>query len=448
MNFPIIPIGYLFLALILPLRAMRCEAQTVVSTTRGAPWIAMRFRGWRGETKAQSGGATIQLSGTPFSRPTQIPVLSEALAPLIPPSASQSAELPPSANSSGLRSALLARAVAHLSPKWKNPGVSDRGLDPTIVTALQQQQSYLHSASRFANAARFPAPPSAHGRSTTCQNALVRTVNGKTMGVIFTPSALNNSYRIEGCLFGTIRGRLELEPHPADSALRIPPIALTVDSSSSSWSDNQIEAHLDSRLFGIPDLSVTLLIHLANGRLLELPGCFFVAARGPTTLLQSIPASWISLQPSTIRSHSIERLEYVSPPVHGSGIPADAVTASAFVSRLDADDFGPGADVYDFTQLNPGWVVDSVQLQTYNVPCPGTSISRQSSGHWDTQWNGRRLTIQLQDDVCVSQVSPSFTFHLSVSQYALKVWVVGPVGTKPLADALLHNTNRSLTQSD
>jgi hypothetical protein len=221
-----------------------------------------------------------------------------------------------------------------------------------------------------------------------------------------------------------------------------------VDSSLASWSDNQIEAHLDSRLSGIPDLPVTLVIHLATGRRLELPGCFFVAARGPTTLLQSIPASWINLQPSTIRSHSIERLEYLSPPVRGSGIPADAVTASAFVSRLDAEDFGPGADVYDFTQLNPGWVVDSVQLQTYDVPCPGTSISRQSSGHWDTQWNGRRLTIQLQDDVCVSQVSPSFTFHLSVSQYALKVWVVGPVGTKPLADALLHNQNRSLTQTN
>ena len=361
------------------------------------------------------------------------------------PPANQSAA---PANAPTLRAALLARATAHLSPKWKNPGVSDRGLDPAIVTTLQQQQSYLHSTIRPANSVRFPAPPFSSGPLPSCQNAVVRTVNGRAMGVIFTPSAFSNSYHIEGCSFGALRGNLVLEPHPADPALRIAPIPLIVDSGLSSWSENQIDAHLDGRLSGIPDVPVTLVLHLAGGRRLELPGCFFVASRGVSTLLQSIPASWINLQPTTIRSHSIERLEYISPPVKGPDVPADASCASAFVSRLDAEDFGPGTDVYDFTQLNPGWVVDSVQLQTYAVACPGTSISHQSSGHWDTQWNGRRLTIQLQDDVCVSQVSPSFAFHLSVSQYALKVWVVGPVGTRPVADALLHNTNRSLTQTN
>jgi hypothetical protein len=193
---------------------------------------------------------------------------------------------------------------------------------------------------------------------------------------------------------------------------------------------------------------MTLVIHLAEGRRLEFPGCFFVAARSNPKLLDSIPASWVNLQPSMIHSHSIERLEYVSPPVRGSDVPPDAAGASAFVSRLDAENFGAGADVYDFSQLNPGWVVASVQLQTYFVACPGASPNRQSSGHWDTEWNGRKLAIQLQDDVCTSRVSPSFKLNLSVSQYALKVWVIGPVGTKPLADALLHSQSRSLTQTN
>jgi hypothetical protein len=32
-----------------------------------------------------------------------------------------------------------------------------------------------------------------------------------------------------------------------------------------------------------------------------------------------------------------------------------------------------------------------------------------------------------------SSVPPSFAFNMSLSQYAIKVWVVGPVGTQPLA---------------
>ncbi len=345
-----------------------------------------------------------------------------------------------SGNSPKLRTALLARATTHLSPKWKNPGISGRGLDPEIITALQQQQSYLHTAHLAATLSPSPETP--------CSDPVIRAVNGKTVGVIFTPQTPNNSYRIEGCLFGETPGNLALEPHPEDPAQKIPMIPLIVDGGHSSWSANKIEVHLDFHLSNIPDVPVTLVLHLAEGRRIELPGCFFVASRSDPKLLESIPASWISLQPSSTRSHSIERLEYVSPPVRGPGVPADAVGASAFVSRLDSEDFGAGADVYDFTRLNPGWVVDSVQLQTYAVACPGDPIIRQSTGHWDTQWNGRKLTVQLQDDVCTSRVSPSFKFNLSVSQYALKVWVVGPVGTKPLADALPHSHNRSLTQAN
>jgi hypothetical protein len=352
----------------------------------------------------------------------------------------------PSVNSSKLRAALLTKATTHLSPKWKNPGISEYGLDSAIVTTLQQQATYLHSTGAIASPS--PAAPSfGVSPALSCDIALIRSVNGKATGAIFTPKMPNDSYRIEGCLFGNIRGEVDLEPHPPDPTLRIPTIPLTLDTAGSSWSNTRIEAHLDPHLSGIPDVPVTLVIHLAEGRRLELPGCFFVASRSDPKLLASIPASWISLQPSSIRSRSIERLEYVSPPM-GSGVPADSTGTSAFVSRLDAEKFDVDADLYDFSHLNPGWVVDSVQLQTYAVACPGASLSRQSSGHWDTQWNGRKLTVQLQDDVCTSRVSPSFTFNLSVSQYALKVWVVGPVGTKPLADALLHDRNRSLTQTN
>lgn len=361
--------------------------------------------------------------------------------------AAQTALPLPSANSPKLRVALMARATPHLTPILKNPAISERGLDAALVTTLQQQEAYLHSFRRDLTA-RSAARTFGENPEFSCQTGLIHSVNGKATGAIFTPQIPNNSYRIEGCLFGDRRGQLDLEPHPLNPALRIPTIRLTVDAGRSSWSNTQIEAHLDSDLSGIPDVPVTLVLHLPEGQRIELPGCLFVGARGDPRLLQSIPAAWINLQPSTIHSRSIERLEYVSPPVKGSGVPPNAAGASTFVSRLDGEDFGPGADVYDFSQLNPGWVVESVQLQTYDIACPGSSLTRHSSGHWDTQWNGRKLTVQLEDDVCTSRVSPSFVFNLSVSQYALKVWVVGPVGTKPLADALLHSHNRSLTQTN
>ena len=363
---------------------------------------------------------------------------------LAPRTIAQAASSTPGGSNRHVRTELLGKATSHLSPNWKNPGISERGLAPEIVTALQQQQAYLHS-SRLpsARAASLPFGPKP---TEPCRDPAIRAVNGKAAQVIFTPQTPDNSYRIEGCLFGNVRGHLDLEPHPADPKQTMAAINLTLDTGSGSWSDSEIHAHLDPHLSGIPDVPVTLVIHLSEGRRLELPGCLLVAARSNPKLLGAIPASWVTLQPSTVRSQPIDQLEYVSPPVKGSGIPADATGSSAFVARLDSQNFGTGTDVYDFAELNPGWVVDSAQLQTYSAPCPGPSPSRQSSGHWDTQWNGRRLTVNLQDDVCTSRVSPSFTFNLSLSQYALRVWVIGPVGTNPVPDALLHEKPRSSTQ--
>jgi hypothetical protein len=263
--------------------------------------------------------------------------------------------------------------------------------------------------------------------------------------VVFTPYRPDNIYRIEGCSFGNVRGHLGLEPRYSGPMKSAQPLNLIVDDGPSAWTDTEIDAHLDPGISGIPDTAVTLVVRLPEGQRLELPGCLFVATRGDPQLLDAIPASWIHLQPSSAGSRAIEQLEYISPPVKGTGVPADAAGTSAFVSRYDSETFGDGTDIFDFSQLNPGWVVQSVQLQTYSVACPG-STNPHSIGRWDTEWNDHKLTINLQDDTCTSRVSPSFVFNLSVSQYALKVWVVGPLGTKPLADALLHDrNNRSLT---
>ncbi|HEU5403339.1 MAG TPA: hypothetical protein VFU86_18430, partial [Terriglobales bacterium] len=91
-------------------------------------------------------------------------------------------------------------------------------------------------------------------------------MNGKEVGGIFTPQPPDNSYRIEGCMFGSVRGRLDLEPHPAVLGKEIPVIDLIADDGSASWSDREIDAHLDPHLSAIPDVPVTLVIHLPDGR--------------------------------------------------------------------------------------------------------------------------------------------------------------------------------------
>jgi hypothetical protein len=176
----------------------------------------------------------------------------------------------------------------------------------------------------------------------------------------------------------------------------------------------------------------------SKGQRMELPGCFFVAVRGEPQLLNVIPSSWVKLQASAVGSRSIKQLEYVSPRAKGSETLSDGAGTSAFVVRSDSEQFGLGSDTYDFSRLSPGWVVDSVQLQTYAASCPGDVTCTQSVGRWDTIWGERGFTVNWQDDACTSQIPPIFAFNLSLSQYAAMVWVIGPVGTQPVSNGLLR----------
>jgi hypothetical protein len=174
---------------------------------------------------------------------------------------------------------------------------------------------------------------------------------------------------------------------------------------------------------------VTLVIYPAKHPRIELRNCRFVAVRGSPQLLSVIPSAWVSLYPSGVGSRSIRQLEYVSPTQASGVVPEDATASSAFVVRSDRKQFGIGRDNYDFSRLNPGWVVQSVQLLTYSISCPEVITSAQSFGHWKAEWIPLGARVALEGSVCRSSVAPSFTS----SQYAIRVWVVGPVGTQPLA---------------
>jgi len=178
---------------------------------------------------------------------------------------------------------------------------------------------------------------------------------------------------------------------------------------------------------------VTLVIYPVKHRRIELGGCRFVAARGNPQLLSLIPSAWVRLYPSGVGSRSIRQLEYISPTEARDAVPKDASASSAFVVRSDPGQFGIGRDSYDFSHLNPGWVVESVQLLTYNVFCPEVATSAQSVGGWEAEWTPLGVRVAFQESVCASCLPPRSDFSMSSSQYAIRVWVVGPVGTQPLA---------------
>lgn len=172
---------------------------------------------------------------------------------------------------------------------------------------------------------------------------------------------------------------------------------------------------------------MALVIYAGSGRRLEMPGCFFVAVRGEPRLLMVIPAPWVKLHATTVGSRSIRQSEYVSPPVRGGEIAKDAAGTSALVIRSDSEQFAAGSDTYDFSQLGPGWVVDSVQLQTYAISCPADITYAHSFGRWDIAWDQRSFTISWEGGACTSSALPFLKFNLGISQYATKVWVIGPV---------------------
>ncbi len=346
-----------------------------------------------------------------------------------------------------LWSQVLANAMVTAGPKLKNPVISSDGLTPGVVRALLEQRKYreAHGAVAFTPAAVNAATRERIGHNSQklpspsgdppCRAPMIRTVNGKAKGVVFTPTAADNRYRIIGCFFGDGPGIVELkthsEPHQSNA---VPPIPMQLDSTSSgAWSEHEINVQLDTEISGIPDYPVTLVIYPLKHRSIELRSCRFVAARGHPQLLSMIPSAWVSLYPSGVGSRSIRQLEYVSPTQASGAAPEDASASSASVVRSDPGQFGTGTDSYDFGHLNPGWVVESVQLQTYSVSCPVVATTAQSFGSWEAVWTRQGVRVAFQESVCVSSPPPRSSFNISVSQYAIRVWVVGPVGTQPLA---------------
>ena len=337
-----------------------------------------------------------------------------------------------------LKTTALSNAKAQTSLKISNPRVSTAGLDPALLAILEEQQRYLRTSDRrklqrasMLRAENASAP-------FLCTTPVIAAVNGRTMGAVFTPRLGYNHYRIEGCGFGRVRGDVRLVPDSPGLSKR--PITLRPEGLS-SWSDRQIDVRLDPHLAGVPDLPVTLAVQLADGRQLELSGCRFIAVRGRPVALKAIPSSWVKLN-ATGGSRAIPQLEYVSPPTGEDQVPGSAASASALVIRSDSDLFGGGSDTYQFSGLNAGWVVASVQIQKYSVACPGDVTRLTESGDWNATFNDFGFSVRWASTNCSSFIPPTFRFSMAASEYAVTVWATGPIGTEPIANVRGKIANR------
>lgn len=354
-----------------------------------------------------------------------------------------------------LRAQTLGHARLIAGPRLKNPNLASGGLDRNLATALAEQRAnrlgragvlspslgaatllpassgtLLPSTTSVQSTQRIvsPVPREPALQRSPCTFPAVYSVNGRTLNPVFTPAEPDNHFRITGCGFGSAPGVVRLQPNLGAPSLG--PIALQLETPG-SWTDTYIDVRMNPGLTGVPDFTADLVIQPPKGRSIQLPRCQFLAARGEPQLLRSIPAAWVRLAATSVAARAIHQVEFESPPVGGAEMPPDAPGSSAFIARSDAQAFTTGKDVYDLSQLAPGWAIESVQLRVFSAACPGESKTPVSSGSWETSWTRNGFIVAWAGETCSSPIPPVFNFTLSSSQYATNVWVVGPAGTQP-----------------
>ncbi len=357
-----------------------------------------------------------------------------------------------------MRTQTLAKARMIVGPKTRNPHLATTGVETSVLAVVAEQRAYLQSHVAMQSSApsllqRMNAAPAGASRGnslapsqpraspqqpgepsrTSCLSPTIRSVNGRNSAVVFTPIEPDNYYRIEGCGFGSTPGSVRLQPdlRNIQPGANSRPLSMQLDSPA-GWTDDEITVHIDPTLSGVSDFPVDMVVHLANGREAPLLGCMFVAVRGEPLLLKTIPAAWVKLNATSTSSRPIRQLEYVSPPVASDEISADALGSSVFIVRSDREPFAAGRDLYDFSQLSPGWAVESLQLNQFGVSCHGDKVPAESKGAWTTTWTAHGFAVSWATETCTSSASPAFSFTLNSSQYSARVWVIGPAGTQPM----------------
>ena len=247
--------------------------------------------------------------------------------------------------------------------------------------------------------------------------------------IVFTQDPQYNDYKISGCNFGSTQGQAHL-----NGPFRSGVIQLQIK----SWTDTGIEVMLDPSLKGEPDQnSVTLVINPVGASQAQLQNCKFYALRQEVTL-PSLSQSAVTLA-SIIDDGGapVPTVKYSSP--YKDLVPSEPGTYTAGVDRFDFYRFNPATDVWDLSNLAPGFVATQFSLSHWAVETCGpdglnlivSDSTMYNDGQWSAQWdpgNPKRIIVNVAEQHCHD---PQGT-DASNSSYALDVQVSGPIGVNPV----------------
>jgi len=272
---------------------------------------------------------------------------------------------------------------------------------------------------------------SAVGCST--KQLMITSINSVKTGmsnpnIVFSQDPQYNDYKISGCNFGNTQGQAHL-----NGPFRSGVVQLQIK----SWTDNLVELMLDPNLKGEPDQnSVTLVINPVGSAQAQLQNCKFYALRQEITL-PTLPQSAVTLA-SIIDDGGapVPTVKFSSP--YKDPIPSQPGTYTAGVDRYDFYRFNPATDIWDLSNLAPGFVPTQFSLSHWAVnDCSQgfelivDNATLYDDGQWSAQWdpgNPKRIIVNVAEQHCHD---PEGT-DASSSNYALEIQVTGPIGVSPV----------------
>src|SRR5260370_20570026 len=251
---------------------------------------------------------------------------------------------------------------------------SARAVAPVMAAAPQTSGSsgsnrMLHSNGLVVN-----------GRDVLNGPPIVKGLGGEKYGVdLFSQDPVYNPFYVDGCHFGTAQGQAYLK---SSSGQKLADLVIN------SWTDTLVTVTVNPSLVDALDQDNVTLVIVAPGGQGQKAG-FKFHAMGREIPLPAIPAKYISLAQIT-DSNGVNVRPLVSSPYQGmtysyayqAGFvtnPNYLATAQAEglnydkgmtvgVDRNDWYRFGGGTDVYDFSQLKPGFYVSKFQIDERNIP--------------------------------------------------------------------------------
>ena len=359
--------------------------------------------------------------------------------------------------------------VAGSPQKITSSNTPQPALDPAISEALQEQSTQTHLEKTQAPAKIEVAPPTVRGGSQPLSfpsemvptskygrlsqsslmpcpprmtTTVIRSVSGKSKGVVFTPDPgtgqyPNNQYTIHGCNFGDSQGQGEVHifgPFINHNG----PIKLSVD----SWSDRLIVVTLDPTFENEYDLSnITLVVVASNGQNVQFPGNSFVARR-ISRPLKLIPKSAITLQKNLVFDDAA-----VSPVTSSQLQIAGLSLAPGYLNTQSTDPWAvylcqidsiwhdyPSSRInwqntFDFSKLRPGFVLDD----SFRTVIIGHGSGSNTFGDETCKYSDTVVTGQLQGSALQVSVAPQecdWNGKYAYGIFALKLSVTGPKGAQ------------------